>query len=310
MTPRERIVRILLLILARPSHYTRKELARKFNKGVDVIAEDINHIRNAGIEVEQEKGKYYRYYIVPDQQFKELKYLQSLSDSEKAKIGALVNKYFSASEAHYINGKLNSLYNFQQLGLRSLRRPALERIDKLETAKKEQKQVILENYRSNTSKTRNRQVEPFHIDPELDTLQAYDIESGDSKHFKLSRIERVKLTDLPWKYQGHHVLKPTDVFRIADKEQVMVHLRLDVQAYNLLVENYPKALSEIYPGETPDTYDFQSKVNAQFYGLMNFIMSNVEHIEILSPAVLKQKVAEKATAILEKMKKNEGVPGK
>ena len=148
MTPRERVLRVLLRILAHPYRFTKRDLAEHFDMSKDAIKEDIEAMVNIGLHFDQDNK--YRCAVIPDRQFQELKHLQSLSDDEKSRIGGLLNQYLPGKEALYLKNKLDSLYDFQQLGLRALRRPALERIDVLERAKKEKLRVILKNYRSNS----------------------------------------------------------------------------------------------------------------------------------------------------------------
>ena len=188
-----------------------------------------------------------------------------------------------------------------------MRRPSLDRIDTLQLAKKQKRQVIFEDYRSNRSnEVRNRNVEAFKIDVELDTIQAVDLDALNTleneleaiKHFRLSRIARVTLTENSWKNKKLHIPKATDVFRIANEEQVRVHLRIDVQAYNYLSENYPKALSEIHTSSDAELWDFESDINQDFYGLTNFIMANSEHVQIIYPTDLKEVVKEKALNLI------------
>lgn len=302
MTPRERVLRVLLRILSHPYRFTKRDLAEHFDVSKDTIIDDINAIKNAGLHFEQKNQ--HRCAVIPDRQFKELTHLQSLTEDDRYKIGDALNRFLSSKDAMYLKNKLDSLYDFQQLGLRALRRPALERIDTLGKAKKEKQRVILEKYRSNSNSIRDRLVEPFHIDPELDTLQAFDVDSDTTRHFKLSRIVRVKLVETPWAFEARHEHKYTDVFRIANNKQDPIHLRLQVYAYNALIEAYPKALSEVMPGAEPETFDFETRVNADFLGLMNFIMGNFKFIEIIAPQQLKDRVEEQAKEILEKMKKD------
>ena len=301
MTPRERVLKVLLRILAHPYRFTKRDLAVHFEMSKDAIKEDIQAIVNIGLHFHQDNV--HKCAIIPDRQFKELKHLQSLNDDDQVKISEALSRYCSSKDALYLKNKLSSLYDFQRLGIRALRRPALERIDILEQAKKQKRQVVLKNYRSNSNTIRDRKVEVFHIDPELDTIQTFEVDENDNRHFKLSRIERVKLTDDTWQYEDKHHYKYTDVFRIADNNQTSVHLRLRVYAYNDLIETYPKALSEILPAAEPNTFDFETRVNHQFLGLMNFIMGNFQHVEIIAPQQLKDRVEEEAKLILEKLKK-------
>lgn len=308
MTPQIRIVKLLLRILADPYKYSRKDLAKYLEVHPDTIKPYINIFRNIGIHVDQEKRQPYRYAILPEKGFKELQFLQQLTDSEKAKIKtSLQRNAGSSKEVDYIMNKLSGLYNFQKLGLRALRRPALNKIDDLEAAKKAKKQVVLKNYKSNSGRTRDRYLEVFLIDVELDTIQAFDIEEANkseedaNRHFRLSRIERVEILDTQWKFKKEHKPKITDVFRIANPDQIWIHLELKNQAYNFLAENYPKAISEIHPTSDQNTWSFETAANANFYGLTNFIMAHYEHIEIIEPIDLQEHIRLKAKALLEKL---------
>lgn len=301
-TPRERVLKVLLRILSRPYVYTRRDLAKYFEISRDAIDEDIAAIKAAGLRFDQDKP-HYRCAIIPDRTFKELQYLQPLSKEDQYHISKAISQFCKGKEALYLKNKLNSLYDFQQLGIRALRRPALERIDRLEAGKRQKKQVILEKYRSNSNKIKDRTVEPFHIDAELDTLQAFDLEHQSSRHFRLSRIERVNLLEEDWQYESKHDYKYTDVFRIADNQQETVRLQLDVYAYNNLIETYPKALSEVYPAAEANTFDFQTKVNYQFLGLSNFILANAQHVTIISPDTLKDKIRNISIELQKKLEK-------
>lgn len=301
MTPRERILRIVMRLLAHPYRFTRKDLADEFNEGkIEAINGDIRELKLADIGFHQEEKHPYRLAIIPDRRLKELQHLLPLTESERARLRNIISRELSTKDALYFNNKLDSLYDFQKLGLRALRKPELEKIDRLEAARKQQKRVILEKYRSNSNTILDRHIEPFHLDPELDTLQAYDVDKQKTSHFRLSRIERVILTDEDWAYQHKHHYKYTDVFRIADDEQVYVQLRLDVWGLNALTEAFPKARAEIIPGAEEKTFIFEAKVNAKFMGLINFIMGNAEHVEVLHPEALKEKIRLEAEKIIAK----------
>ena len=300
MTPREKCVRILLRILAHPYTFTRKELADHFDMSKDAVTECIEVFRTVGLKFEQDKP-HYRCAILPERGFDELERLKSLTKSDRDKIALALKQYAGNKDALYILNKIESLYDFQQLGIRALRRPELEKIDKLETAKKNEQRVILENYRSNSNETKDRLVECFHIDTEAGMIQVYDVDRKGSRHFKLNRIERVQALEAPWEYNDKHHCQYTDVFRIADNNRVNVHLLLDVYAYNALIDTFPQATRTTLPGSEPNTFDFQDQVNHKFLGLTNFIMSNAEHVQILNPPELKEQIREKAKGILDKI---------
>ena len=306
MKPRERVLRVLLLLLSRPYRYSRKELCTHFGVGKDAIDDAITAIKLADINFVQKKNGAYKCAIIPDAYCKELRHLQTLTELERSKISNLLHRNLgSTKEADYLTKKLESLYDFQQLGLNALRRPALERLDNLEYARKHKKQVVLINYRSNSNVIKDRQVEAFDIKADLDTVQALDPNENNKekkiKHFKLSRIERIRITEIPWQYESKHRSKPTDVFRLAMDHQVMVHLIMDVYAYNSLIDNYPTARGICRAGAVPNTFNFQDRVNPEFLGLVNFIMNNAGHVEILGPEGLKEKVRERARLLLDSL---------
>jgi len=107
--------------------------------------------------------------------------------------------------------------------------------------------------------------------------------------------------DASWEFKMDHHYKYTDVFRMANNDQKLVQLRLDVWGYNALIEQYPKALADISPGANPNVFEFQSKVNDKFLGIIPFIMGNAEHVEILHPPSLKEAIKEEAEKILKKL---------
>ena len=299
MVPRERILKFMLLILNNPYTYTRKEIEKRIEITERQIGEDVKILRSLNLNVEC-KPPEYKYAILPEKDFKELEYLSPLSDKDLAKI-TLALRTLSGKDQLYLNKKLSSLYDFQKLGIRALRKPALEKIDHLEEAKKEEVCVILENYYSNSSEPRNRKVEPFKVDANLDTLQAYDLEGKGIRHFKLNRIERVTiLKDEPWTCKAKHHRKATDVFRIADNEKIMVHLELDMQGRNVLLDTFPSAREFLYKCNEPNTFDFQSEVNAKFLGITNFILGNSENVTVIGPDSLKKHLKKRARKIIDK----------
>ena len=299
MMPRERVLAVLLRILSAPYIYTKRDLAEYYGMSKRPIKEDIEAMVNIGLQFDQDDK--YRCAILPSSQFRELKHLQSLSETDKYMISNLLDQYKSSKEALYLKNKLNSLYDFQKLGLRALRRPALDRLEILEKAKAQKLQAVLINYRSNSSNSiKDRTVEVFHIDTELDTIQAYDVDKSETNHFRLSRIERVRLTDQPWNASNKHQYKYTDVFRIADNNQIAIHLKLQVYAYNVLIEHYPKAISQIMVSSEPNIFDFETQVNHKFLGLMGFILGNYAHIEIVEPQELRKAVKSHSNEIIKK----------
>lgn len=286
---RTRLVRIIRALIERPKGYTLRELAERYIVSADTIKGDIEAIRNGGFVVEYDEQ--YRYFFQTDKPYRQLKDLLHFSEEDQAALyQAIDNLGIASDRAVKLKAKLGSLYDFRRLGHAYLRKPHLTKVDLLQQAKEQKHQVFLIDYRSsNSNAIQTRLVEAFHISPAEDTLQAFDVDKNTLRHFRISRFVRVQPTDIPWAHEGRHTIMHVDPFRIVDNQQVNVHLRLGVGAYNELVERYPLTRSHIEETEDPNIFDFQCHVNHRFFGLSNFILGFYhQHIEVLAPDSLKE----------------------
>jgi predicted DNA-binding transcriptional regulator YafY len=289
-TARERIVRLLLLLADRPHQYTKKELAERLEDNEDNIKGDFEVLRALGFRVTPDRQ--YRYAITNQKQYPELDSLLLFSAADQMLLRQGIDQLkLIDRHKNILKDKLTTLYDFRQMGHAFLREPHLEKINQLMAAKADKKQVILEEYRSSNSNTKtNRQVEPFKINIEEDTVQTFDVERQKVNHFRISRATRVVVTDQPWQHEAQHVNREIDPFRIVNDDQVTVHLRLNLAAYNELIERFPTTKRYIEDDKTPNMFDFHGKVNRQFLGLSNFILGFFHYgaIEVLSPESLRQ----------------------
>jgi len=283
---KQRLLRILFAIVENPKGYTKKRLADLYADGKEsTIKHDFQAFKNAGLQLDFEK-KNYCYYFKEEQKYKQLKDLLHFSEEDQAMINLIIDRIdTNGKRGQRLKKKLASLYDYKRLGHAYLRKPYLTRVDLLLQAKADRQQVILRDYRSsNKNKISDRLVEGFHVSPPDDTLQAYCVHSKGLRHFRISRISRVQLTRTPWAFEGHHTIMRTDPFRIVQNQQVMVHLRLKVGAYNELIERFPLTKSYITESEEEDIFDFQCMVNYKFLGLTNFILGYYHQlVEVLEP---------------------------
>jgi predicted DNA-binding transcriptional regulator YafY len=283
-----RLLRIMRTIVDRPYAYTKKQLAREYNVHEDTIKGDFEAFRNGGFEMDiDRKG---RYAFIVDKPLKKLEELLYFTDQERILLHQAIDSLEASPEQlDRLKRKLHALYDFSKLGHEYLRKPYLSKVDILEEAKKNKKLVTLVNYRSsNSNSVVDRTVEPFHIDVADDTLQAFDPDRQGIRHFRISRISRVKLNEETWSFEGHHKILRTDPFRIVDNNQINVHLRLSVGASNELTSKYPITKTYIMETGDPDIFDFQCSVNERFLGLSNFILGYFNlGIEVVSPDSLR-----------------------
>ena len=285
---RMRLLRVMLTILEQPGRYTKKELAEKMGSTDDNIRNDLEALGNAGLSLEYDRN--YRYKFKEQKSIDKLNDLLYFTEEDQKLLRETIDHLFKHSKrAAKLKRKLDSLYDYHQLGLEALRKPNLKKIELLKTAKANKKVITIHDYHSsNSNSVSDRKVEPFHVATDIDLLHAFDLDRMELRHFKISRMARITIQETDWKHTKKHHIKLTDPFGILDDKQIMVHLRLKVGAYNELIERFPSA--ERYVKESADEtgiYDFQCKVNHKFIGLTNYILGYYHQIiEIISPDVL------------------------
>ena len=279
-----RVLRILVTLVESPYRYTKSQIAHQYGVSKDTISNDFNSIQNAGFILDFDDQ--YRYGLKQEKPFTQLKDLLHFSEEDQVLLHQAIDQIAPYTKrGNVLKKKLAALYDFKRLGFAYLKKPYLTKIDLLMQAKNKKLQIILEDYRSSNSNIiTNRHVEPFYVSPPEDTLQAYDLDKKGLRHFRISRIKRVKILEQKWQKEGHHVIQITDPFRIVDNNQVLVELVLKVGARNELIERFPLTKAYITDGVEENTYHFQCMVNHRYYGLMNFILGYYHQgIDVVEP---------------------------
>jgi predicted DNA-binding transcriptional regulator YafY len=298
ISAQKRILEILRLLIENPGNYTKKELAKLFAVSKDTISRDFEDLRNAGFYLE--KDNKHRYYLTAEKSTDLLRELLVLSDSEIEKVKmALVNS-FADQEARRISRKIEGMANLPRIGNTIFTKPYLLKTGILFKALREKQKVILHNYKSTNSNTHSdRLIEPFHLSPEEDILHAFDLNRDEIRHFRISRIERITQLDDDWENEGKHNIIATDIFKIANKDQVKVHLRIKTGGYNELIERYPLSKGFLTASaDKADEYDLECMVNRNFYGLQNFLLGYHEYVvEIIENEELRNHMNEKLNKI-------------
>jgi predicted DNA-binding transcriptional regulator YafY len=300
-TSATRTLKIFRIIIESSKRYTKQALAQKFNVSKDTIEDAFKAIKTAGFNLEHDNS--FRYHIVLDKSFEYLKSLLVFSTKEENLIiEGLQNIKHDNTTVERLMRKISRIYDASKMN-NTFNKNFLTKMDILEKSILDENVVIFKNYHSTNSNTiKDRHVEVFQVNAEDDIVHAYDLQEQAVRHFRISRISRVDATEKPFEFKKRHIPQPTDPFRIHDTQQVKVHLRLKVRAYNQLLEQYPVTRAYLKPSsESPDVYDFECKVNHRFYGLSNFIMGEYESItEILEPESLIDFIKEEAKKIIEK----------
>ena len=181
---------------------------------------------------------------------------------------------------------------------------SLKRVDRnishlvrLQEAIDKKHKVYLRGYASgNSGEVRNRLVVPINLFYDDEKVWCFDLEDRNFKQFNLSRITEVD-TDVP-DPEYNHDFKPceADVFSWVDKDHdYPVRLRLDVMAYNYLVEHFAGArhLPESELWQEDDTHWILATTVHGLGPLRWYYLMLADKVEILdSPAAeaLKEEV--------------------
>jgi predicted DNA-binding transcriptional regulator YafY len=280
------ILRIFRLIrlLSRKPFLSSRQLAQRLEISLRSVQRYLELLREVGYTIE--KNEHGQYFIVDPVKTNAL-----FGVEENLLLKDLLDRAYpdhplteSILKKLYIHSELlplsQSLFKIQ----------AARIIEKLSTAIREQKQVLLKNYHSVNSNTlRNRQVEPIDFSENFSLLSAYEPASGKVKDFKVERIGEVEiLYDLP--ATGKAAGLP-DLFSMRGEKEFSVKLLLSGRAYRLLLEEYPLSKSMIT--KTDETlndnknYLFEGKMQ-QVEGIGRFVLGLCDEVEVIESEELKE----------------------
>ncbi|MGE4346047.1 MAG: helix-turn-helix transcriptional regulator [Flavobacteriaceae bacterium] len=188
--------------------------------------------------------------------------------------------------------KLYSLYDFDRVIYAITKKEETENIYNLIQAIKQQKQVVLKEYKSGHGKDiRDRIVEPIDFTINYLGVWCYDTEDQRNKIFKTSRIKEVVIMDECWQFKPNHHKGITDIFRMQSFEPIAIQLKLSMLACNLLLEEYP--LSEKYIKQIDEnTYLLTTEVG-NFIGIGRFVLGLPNEIKVIYPQVFRDYLKEK-----------------
>ena len=164
-----------------------------------------------------------------------------------------------------------------------------ENIMRLRRAIDEKKQVILVDYESgNTMSISDRLVEPIKFSTNYADIYAYEVATGITKVFKISRIGCVELSLVEWQHEDKHANIETDCFRMTGKEDIPVTLKMTLKAKNLLIEEYP--LSAKYVSFDGEWWWFRANVK-DLAGVGRFVIGLADQITVVNSKPLKKYIS-------------------
>ncbi len=269
----------LLLLLTENRHHDVETLCQRLSISRRMFYYYLESFRDWGFIVEKSG----RCYSID----RESPYLKRLfetinfTEEEALTMLSILNKVGEENAlAQRIRYKLNRFYDFHILDNPALRERVAHCVSVLYDAIKRERVVKIMGYASPHSDTvSDRVVEPFLLFNDNNDVRCYELSSGENKTFKLSRMRDVVLLDLSWSHEARHKQVFTDIFMFSGEERFPVAVRLDRLAYQVFVEEYPRATHAVTQ-EDAAHYVLRTEV-VSYRGIGRFVLGLYDHVEVL-----------------------------
>ena len=274
----------LMKLMSGNTNYTIGELAKKLGITYRSVYRYIDTFENSGFVVDKVRKNVYKLGKMP-KGLVELDKLIYFSEEEAYIVNSLINGLDATNALKAdLHKKLTAVFQCTSIGDYIDDKNCAANIEMLGQAIREKKKVILKNYESGNSKlVADRLIEPYEFTTNYIDIWGYDIEKGENKVFKISRIGKVKETNDIWVNEDRHQKSKTDCFRISGYEQTHIKLELSMMAKNLLIEEYPLASKYV-------TYDgkywwFKGNVK-DLAGVGRFVIGLADQIQVIDSDAL------------------------
>ena len=293
MSDQAKFQKMLEVLLLMDCQYGRTitELSERFEISQRTVYRYLDTFKQVGFVIENTNG----YFKIDKENttVQEISHLLHFSEEEAFILSKAIHSIEDTDEfKSKLVKKLYSLYDFDRVIHAISKKEESENIYTLLQAIKQQKQVVLQSYKSGNSKNiRDRIVEPIDFTINYTGVWCYDTEDGVNKVFKASRIKHVQLQESFYNYKPKHKKGIIDIFRMQSFEPSAIILELSLVAYNLIIEEYP--LSEKYISKVTDNlYRLECEVG-NFLGVGRFVLGLPGEIKIIKSEALKQYVQER-----------------
>ena len=281
-----RILRLLNLmkLLSSNVDYTIRELMDRLAISRRSIFRYLDTLRIAGFAVAKKGTNIHKLLSMPKEGIN-LSTLIHFSEEEAYLLHNLIGALTSDCQvAINLENKLAAMFDATSVTEIIGNKITGENIMRLRQAIDEKKQVTLVRYESgNTMSISDRLVEPIKFSSNYRDVYAYEVSTGMTKVFKISRIGLVDISLADWQHEDKHEKIETDCFRMAGKEDIPVTLKMTLKAKNLLIEEYPLASKHIsYDGK-----DWWFKGNVKdLAGVGRFVIGLADQIHLMETPAL------------------------
>jgi predicted DNA-binding transcriptional regulator YafY len=293
MSDQAKFQKMLEVLLLLDCQYGRTitELSERFEISQRTVYRYLDTFKQVGFVIENTNG----YFKIDKENttVQEISHLLHFSEEEAFILSKAIHIIEDTDDfKSKLVKKLYSLYDFDRVIHAISKKEESENIYTLLQAIKQQKQVVLQSYKSGNSKNiRDRIVEPIDFTINYTGVWCYDTEDGVNKVFKASRIKHVQLLESFYNYKPKHKKGIIDIFRMQSFEPSAIILELSLVAYNLIIEEYP--LSEKYISKVTDNlYRLECEVG-NLMGVGRFLLGLPGEIKIIKSEALKRYVLER-----------------
>ncbi len=269
----------LILLLAKSTHLTVDELSMQTTLGKRTIYRYLDLLRELDFIVVKEGA---RYHLSPKSPFfRRLVSGMEFSEDEALTLSQVLNSvYTNSPQVRHLREKLSALYDPKVLARHGVDSHVARNIGLLFLAIREERVVILKNYRSpSTGTVSDRAVEPYLFLSENSEVRCYEISTGMNKTFKVGRAADVLPLDLLWSNKDKHAPFFTDLFHFSGDRRFKVSLLLGSLATSLLLEEAPDAERQLRLLD-----DGRHRLDTEvcsFKGIGRFVMGLSDDIEIV-----------------------------
>jgi predicted DNA-binding transcriptional regulator YafY len=280
----ERLLYILKLLSSNVG-YSYEELAERIDVTERTIRRYLKSIEKVGLFIENHNGYFRLEKNSP--YYKEINSILHFSEEESVLLHKAINNIEATTLTKMnLRDKLFALYNSDRINYPIIKKEDSGNVKLIIEAIQAKKQIKLINYKSsNSGRIKDRIVEPYDFTTNYIHLWAYENEFSKNYLFRISRIEKVEVTNDTWLNEDKHKKGKTDVFRMSGEMETSVELKLTIKGYNYLVEQYP--LSKAYVNIIGENEYIFNHWYANYQGISKYILSAIDDVEILKPDVLR-----------------------
>ncbi len=280
-----KILRLMKLMTGNVSS-TVTQFAKELGTTSRTIYRYIDDIREAGFVVNKLYGNVFQMGTMTKglTDFKKLIYF---TEEEAFIVSKMLN---GLNDTHSLKRdlqkKLASIYDCTSIANYQDNPSVASNIEAIAAAIKAKKQVIFHQYESaNSDQVRDRLVEPIEFTLNMIDVWAYDVEKGENRIFKISRIAQAEALEKDWEFTASHAVQRPDVFRMTGDDNIRVKLLLNTRAKSLLLEEYPLAERDLK--RIDNKWYLDTEVH-QLEGVGRFVMGLAADIQIVEGEALRE----------------------